>query len=450
MDSLDVTKLGNDYQILTELHATAASRTYLARHLRLNRDVVITAYGAAGPRDREALVGYAEDVKRLAALRHPNIVPVIDGRWISDDSFAVILARVRGTTLQQIVTAEGAMPPAQVDDALRNVASALAWARGKGIVHRQVSPNSLVFQQGSGRPLLSFEPATVTSDDAQTIRALASVMSGGAAVNITEYLEMLAPGATVPTPLSPTMTVLETPHGVPAAAGPAVVPVRRGMGFGARVLTAAIIITALVIIAVLLVRWRAARHPAMATEPRSHAVNGAAGEVALSTPSYQVPPSGQVYPTPRIIEPSSPMPSTSSMPMTPTPMMSPMMPGASPPAEQPPAAPPAGGAACSSPASSDQHACLMSAILDHDRELNAVYRQLIAALQRQAGGDSNPSAVRSLRAEEQRWIEERDRACRSVGSEPFYARDRAACFAEQSDRRTLELRQMLGAIPPGA
>ena len=38
----DLSKLDKNYQILTELHAEAGSRTYLARHLQLNRDVTIT------------------------------------------------------------------------------------------------------------------------------------------------------------------------------------------------------------------------------------------------------------------------------------------------------------------------------------------------------------------------------------------------------------------------
>jgi uncharacterized protein YecT (DUF1311 family) len=445
MDSLDISKLGGDYQILTELDAGSGSRTYLARHLRLNRDVVITAYDGI---DRTALAQFADDVSRLIALRHPNVIPIIDGRWIGDATYAVVRARVRGATLHQVVDTEGAMPPAQVDETLRQIANALAWARGKGIVYRGVSPDALIFQQGSGRPLVAFEPSTAPVDDEQSIRALAAAMSGGAAVNVAPYLAILAPGAAVPTPLSPTMTVLETPRGVPVAREPAVVAVRSGMGFGTRVLTAAIIIAALVIVAVLLFQHHSSQRAEMAKGQRSELSSQAAGDVALTPSSPSSEPYASAAPS---MPPASAAPIAIAPPIsTPAPVVGtqPVLPA--PPTSAVPAEPsPATGSACDSPSSSDQHSCLMSAILDHDRELNAVYQQLIAGLERQAGGDSNPESIRSLRAEERRWVDERDRACRSVGSSPLYARERAACFAAQSDARTAQLRQMLQAIPPG-
>ena len=44
-----LSKLDDKYQILTELHHCGESRTYLARHLELNRDVTITVDLSAGP-----------------------------------------------------------------------------------------------------------------------------------------------------------------------------------------------------------------------------------------------------------------------------------------------------------------------------------------------------------------------------------------------------------------
>jgi len=108
---------------------------------------------------------------------------------------------------------------------------------------------------------------------------------------------------------------------------------------------------------------------------------------------------------------------------------------------------------CRSPASSDQHQCLMNAIDRNDRELNSVYAKLIVALRRQAGtgaGDADPDAVDELRATQRRWVDERDVACRDVGQSPLYAKSRAACFAQLSADRARVLQKMLDAVPPGA
>ena len=92
-------KLEDRYQILTELHHCGESRTYLARHLELNRDVTITV--ARANSDKAFLNAYAADAEILKTKRHPNIMPVLEGTWLDDDTFAVVRARVRGSTLDQ-------------------------------------------------------------------------------------------------------------------------------------------------------------------------------------------------------------------------------------------------------------------------------------------------------------------------------------------------------------
>jgi uncharacterized protein YecT (DUF1311 family) len=107
---------------------------------------------------------------------------------------------------------------------------------------------------------------------------------------------------------------------------------------------------------------------------------------------------------------------------------------------------------CSSAEASDQHTCLLNAIERNDVPLNRVYRQLIGALRKQANvgeGDPDPDIVTDLRSEQNKWLEERDAACRDVGDAPLYARARAECFAQQSAKRTRELQRILDEIPTG-
>lgn len=493
MDPLLLSKLDNDYQILTELHRSGNSRTYLARHLTLNRDVTISVIGATG--DAAYLRAFAADVERLTDHRHPNIVPVIEGRWLDDRTYAVVRARVRGSTLDQLNSAVGAMPRARIDAAMREVASALAWARSAGVSHRAVSPDSLVFQQGSGKTLVSFEPTRQPVSDARTIRDIATLMNGGAPIDVSEYTAMLAPGTAAAT-LSDVPVAVPVGRDVPE---PAVVVARKGMGFNARVLSAFAVVTALVVLAMVFFHQRSPSRPVMANGVITDTQGEAAGDVALRSARHDTAyPNPTVYPTPTIVEPPAPPPSTAPIMMPPTnPMPQPMpgqpmpgqslpgrtMPGQPMPPPQPtpvqpspvqpmpvqPAAPttrpapssptPAdttarapSGDACDSPTDSDQRNCLMNAIERNDRDLNATYRRLIAAMRKQAGveeSDPDPSSVDDLRAAQRRWLQERDDACHGTGSGLLYARDRAACFAERSAMRQRELQRMLQEIPEG-
>ncbi|HEU4786430.1 MAG TPA: hypothetical protein VFS57_03455, partial [Gemmatimonadaceae bacterium] len=182
----DLSKLDNRYQILTELNRAGDSRAYLARHLELNRDVTIQVVRLPEGADEASAEHLASDARALASSRHPHIIPVLEELPLGDGTHAVVRPRVRGTTLEQLISTVGTIPNVRVADTLEQVSGALDWARAQGIVHRHVSPNGVVFQQGSGKVLLAFEPAPMLGttvpnacDDAQMLGELAWRMLAG-------------------------------------------------------------------------------------------------------------------------------------------------------------------------------------------------------------------------------------------------------------------------------
>jgi Uncharacterized protein conserved in bacteria len=359
----DLSSLEQDYQILTELHRSGNSVTYLARHLGLNRDVTITVVHAGDAADYQMLTQFAADTRLLSKARHPNVIPVIDGRMLSSDTFAVVRARVRGSTLDQLISTVGPLPLPRA--ALENIYSALEWARKGGIFHRAISPDDVVFQQGSGRVLIAFDPAIPMADatwdrcaDARTIGRLAWEMLAGRRADDTDpkSLAELRPdlskrvvdetialmncrrdGQTPNIPAFITLlgsppSVLSTTRGaesgVPVfvvppnasairAAGrgaPDVIAVKHGMGFNARVAVAAAVLAVIVLVALLLVNRNGGDVTLSAAGKQRDTVAQAAGDVALSTApdtTKFVPHSVIVPTTP------SPVPTTSSPAMAP-------------------------------------------------------------------------------------------------------------------------------------
>ncbi|HEX4684202.1 MAG TPA: lysozyme inhibitor LprI family protein [Gemmatimonadaceae bacterium] len=448
---VDFSRLENDYQILTELHRDGDTPTYLARHTGLNRDVTITVVRAAG--DRGYLDDFAQDARLLADKRNPAIVPVIEGRWLDEHTFAIIRARVRGTTLDQLLSAIGTMPEPRVQATLRQVASALGWARANGVRHRRVSAQSVVFQQGSGRVLLALEPWPRASDDMATIRSLAARMSGGAQVDATELAALLAAGAIAdparPTPVADAPVPI-TPAPIPADRGDETVVIhqKRGMGFNGRLMSAIVVLAVLMVVAGVFIHRRdtsRVRVNSTANGVLDSMGGEAAGESALHAHRADTAASVEEPPVnPVIIEPQ---------PVSPAPLPPPPDAARPIPARPVPRAPDTAGSAtagtgdaCASSSPADQHRCLVNAITSNDQALNSVYQQLISALRRQASvedGDADPPAVIELRSEQRRWLEDRDAACHNVGDGPLYARERSACYGDRSSERTKELRQRL-------
>lgn len=142
--------LSDIYTFESELGGGGMSRTYLAHEQSLDRRVVVKVLSP------ELLEGlsierFKREVLMAARLQHPHVVPVLasgdaDGLpWFS-------MPYVEGESLRQRML-RGPIALDQAMGILRDVARALAYAHGHGIVHRDIKPDNV---------LLSGESATVT------------------------------------------------------------------------------------------------------------------------------------------------------------------------------------------------------------------------------------------------------------------------------------------------
>ncbi len=97
---------------------------------------------------------------------------------------------------------------------------------------------------------------------------------------------------------------------------------------------------------------------------------------------------------------------------------------------------------CNSPAAVDQRSCLNRSIVQNDADLNRTYQDLLAQ-SRKSGG---PELEQRFRDSQREWVNQRDAECRGSGEGSLWARARARCLAEMSDRRTAELRRNLSSL----
>ncbi len=100
------------------------------------------------------------------------------------------------------------------------------------------------------------------------------------------------------------------------------------------------------------------------------------------------------------------------------------------------------GDPCDSPAAVDQRSCLNRSIVQNDAELNRTYQDLLAQ-SRKSGG---PELEQRFRQSQRDWVNQRDAECRGSGEGALWARARARCLADQSERRTAELRRNLNSL----
>ncbi len=185
----DLSELESRYEIISEIRGTSDSISYLARHRTINREVTIDVVRAPWGQAASLMMQLQADARRESAMRHPNVVPVLEGRQIARDTFATVRPRVRGATLEDLLSSQemvDTISPDRLASIFEQLNAALDWGWANGIVHRKVTPAGLVFQQGSGRALFTFEPQldaidvpTNLADDARTIGRLAWTMLAG-------------------------------------------------------------------------------------------------------------------------------------------------------------------------------------------------------------------------------------------------------------------------------
>jgi eukaryotic-like serine/threonine-protein kinase len=145
--------LGDRYTIQRELGRGGMGAVYLARDATLDRPValkVLPREFAAVPELRER---FLRETRLAAGFSHPNIVPVF-AIEDHDGLLAFAMGFVEGESLTARVARDGALRPGDAVKLLQDVAYALAYAHGRGVVHRDIKPDNIMIERATGRALV--------------------------------------------------------------------------------------------------------------------------------------------------------------------------------------------------------------------------------------------------------------------------------------------------------
>jgi serine/threonine-protein kinase len=146
--------LAGRYSLERELGRGGMGVVYLAREVRLDRPVAIKLLPPSKTADPKLRERFLREARTAAKLSHPNIIPIHAVEEIGEFVFFA-MAYVDGETLTERVRRRGPMPPSEAARVLRDVAWALDYAHGQGVIHRDVKPDNILLEQATGRVLVA-------------------------------------------------------------------------------------------------------------------------------------------------------------------------------------------------------------------------------------------------------------------------------------------------------
>jgi serine/threonine protein kinase len=138
--------LGETYRLEHELGGGGMSRVFVAHDPTLDRKVVIKVLLpelAAGV----SVSRFRREIQLAARLQHPHIVPLLTAGESQGLPYFV-MPYVAGESLRARVAREGELPVIETIRILRDVVSALVYAHGSGVMHRDIKPDNVLLSGG--------------------------------------------------------------------------------------------------------------------------------------------------------------------------------------------------------------------------------------------------------------------------------------------------------------
>jgi serine/threonine-protein kinase len=188
--SLVGTLISERYRVDELVGQGGMGAVYRGEQIHLRKQVAIKVLHP----DTERLPGLVERFEREAVagahVQHPNVAAASDFGKLDDGSYFLVLEYVEGTPLSEVLRA-GPFSPARALRIARQMASALAAAHAKGVVHRDIKPHNTLLSPGDQVKIIDFGLAKVDIRSAtgkQPARQEVQLTAAGVVMGTPAYL----------------------------------------------------------------------------------------------------------------------------------------------------------------------------------------------------------------------------------------------------------------------
>lgn len=131
------------YEVESVVGAGGIGVLYRARQVRLDRPVALKLVEPDVARDPVTRERLRREARTVAALDHPNVVPLYEAGE-QDGNVYIVTRWVEGTELGTLIHVQGPLEPGRAARTAAQIAAALEVAHEKGLIHRDVKPSNVI------------------------------------------------------------------------------------------------------------------------------------------------------------------------------------------------------------------------------------------------------------------------------------------------------------------
>lgn len=166
-------QLASDLRVVRRIGVGATGSVYLAREPALRRLVAVKVLDPELAKDATASARFEREAQSAAKILHPHVATVFRVGVTADHRPFFVMPYIKGVTLAGRIKARGPLGGHEAARILSEAASALAAAHAVDVIHRDVRPANVLYEEETGRTYLAdFGVAGILDSGSEEIKRL--------------------------------------------------------------------------------------------------------------------------------------------------------------------------------------------------------------------------------------------------------------------------------------